>query len=169
MTAFQLSTFAAKCRRRPRYSRTQSESHPLTQDLRMNSFRQDNSMARFALSNPARRCVGRSPQCGMLCICGEVAERLMAPLSKSGSRLHRDVGSNPTLSAIGSEHDPSVAADPERCWSGRTGATGNRVGEQSSRGFESHPLRHHICLTRPDSALGKRILPSLDCHRGAVR
>ena len=29
----------------------------------------------------------------------------------------------------------------ERCWSGRTGATGNRVGEQSSRGFESHPLR----------------------------
>ena len=33
---------------------------------------------------------------------GEVAERLMAPLSKSGSRLHRDVGSNPTLSATGS-------------------------------------------------------------------
>ena len=29
----------------------------------------------------------------------------------------------------------------ERCWSGRTGATGNRVGEKSSRGFESHPLR----------------------------
>ncbi len=30
---------------------------------------------------------------------GEVAERLMAPLSKSGSRHGRDVGSNPTLSA----------------------------------------------------------------------
>ena len=30
----------------------------------------------------------------------------------------------------------------ERCRSGRTGTTGNRVGEQSSRGFESRPLRH---------------------------
>ena len=48
----------------------------------------------------------------------------------------------------------------ERCWSGRTGATGNRVGEQSSRGFESHPLRFmrpsHIIqlgLIRLESAL----------------
>ena len=65
----------------------------------------------------------------------------MAPLSKSGSRLHRDVGSNPTLSAIGSSQDPSSAGVPERCWSGRTGATGNRVGEQSPHGFKSHPLR----------------------------
>ncbi len=29
----------------------------------------------------------------------------------------------------------------ERCRSGRTGATGNRVGAQASRGFESRPLR----------------------------
>ena len=34
----------------------------------------------------------------------------------------------------------------ERCRSGRTGTTGNRVGEQSSRGFESRPLRHILCL-----------------------
>ena len=58
-------------------------------------------MARFALSNWAAGYVGHSPQCDMLYIRGEVAERLMAPLSKSGSRLHRDVGSNPTLSASG--------------------------------------------------------------------
>ena len=30
---------------------------------------------------------------------GEVSERLMVPLSKSGPRLYRGVGSNPTLSA----------------------------------------------------------------------
>jgi hypothetical protein len=35
----------------------------------------------------------------IVAVVGEVAERLMAPLSKSGSRLCRDVGSNPTLSA----------------------------------------------------------------------
>ncbi len=38
-------------------------------------------------------------------------------------------------------HAAMSAGFTERCWSGRTGATGNRVGEQSSRGFESHPLR----------------------------
>ena len=37
--------------------------------------------------------------CYAIALWGEVAERLMAPLSKSGSRLHRDVGSNPSLSA----------------------------------------------------------------------
>jgi hypothetical protein len=31
---------------------------------------------------------------------GEVSEWLMVPLSKSGLRLYRSVGSNPTLSAI---------------------------------------------------------------------
>ena len=48
---------------------------------------------------------------------GEVAERLMAPLSKSGSRLHRDVGSNPTLSAI---LDTEVAPTCGLCKSGMT-------------------------------------------------
>ena len=38
--------------------------------------------------------------CYAIGVLGEVAERLMAPLSKSGSRVYRDVGSNPTLSAI---------------------------------------------------------------------
>jgi hypothetical protein len=38
--------------------------------------------------------------CYAIALEGEVAERLMAPLSKSGSRLCWDVGSNPTLSAI---------------------------------------------------------------------
>ena len=38
----------------------------------------------------------------------------MVPLSKSGLRLYRSVGSNPTLSA-------------ERCWSGLTGTPGERV------------------------------------------
>jgi putative endonuclease len=38
----------------------------------------------------------------------------MVPLSKSGLRLYRSVGSNPTLSA-------------ERCWSGLTGTSGERV------------------------------------------
>ena len=36
---------------------------------------------------------------GKILRCGEVAERLKAPFSKNGSRLSRDVGSNPTLSA----------------------------------------------------------------------
>ena len=45
---------------------------------------------------------------------GEVTERIMVPLSKSGLRLIRSVGSNPTLSA-------------ERCWSGLTGTPGERV------------------------------------------
>ena len=45
---------------------------------------------------------------------GEVTEWLMVPLSKSGLRLYRSVGSNPTLSA-------------ERCWSGLTGTPGERV------------------------------------------
>ena len=38
------------------------------------------------------------------------------------------VGSNPTLSV-------------ERCWSGRSGAPGERVAGLPARGFESHPLR----------------------------
>jgi hypothetical protein len=45
---------------------------------------------------------------------GEVTEWIMVPLSKSGLRLYRSVGSNPTLSA-------------ERCWSGLTGTPGERV------------------------------------------
>ena len=45
---------------------------------------------------------------------GEVTEWFMVPLSKSGLRLYRSVGSNPTLSA-------------ERCWSGLTGTPGERV------------------------------------------
>jgi hypothetical protein len=45
---------------------------------------------------------------------GEVSERLMVPLSKSGVAHKATVGSNPTLSA-------------ERCWSGRSGAPGERV------------------------------------------
>ena len=31
----------------------------------------------------------------------------------------------------------------ERCWSGRTGTPGKRVGAQVSRGFESRPLRQN--------------------------
>ncbi len=38
------------------------------------------------------------------------------------------MGSNPTLSG-------------ERCWSGRSGAPGERVAGLPARGFESHPLR----------------------------
>ena len=41
---------------------------------------------------------------------GQVAERLNAPVSKTGSRLVRDVGSNPTLS-VGKKaisHQPSA-------------------------------------------------------------
>jgi hypothetical protein len=45
---------------------------------------------------------------------GEVTEWFMVPLSKSGLRLYRSVGSNPTLSV-------------ERCWSGLTGTPGERV------------------------------------------
>ena len=59
---------------------------------------------------------------------GEVSEWFMVPLSKSGLRLYRSVGSNPTLSV-------------ERCWSGRSGAPGERVAGLPARGFESHPLR----------------------------
>ena len=36
----------------------------------------------------------------------------------------------------------STRATAERCQSGRMGATGNRVGVNASRGFESRPLRH---------------------------
>ncbi len=43
-----------------------------------------------------------------------MTEWFMVPLSKSGLRLIRSVGSNPTLSA-------------ERCWSGLTGTPGERV------------------------------------------
>lgn len=33
----------------------------------------------------------------------------------------------------------------ERCWSGRTGTTGNRVCLKGHQGFESLPLRHSLC------------------------
>ena len=84
---------------------------------------------------------------------------MKVPLSKSG-RAQVLVGSNPTLSANlsgllcgpGMGHAGSVllwgrlvdaqgSLSAERCWSGRTGAPGERVGEFSPRGFESHPLR----------------------------
>ena len=55
------------------------------------------------------------------------------------------VGSNPTLSAT-----DSSPSSPERCWSGRSGTPGKRVGAQVPRGFESHPLRHdHANPTPP--------------------
>ena len=67
------------------------------------------------------------------------------------------VGSNPTLSARCNPRAADAALSPgkcprarsaptpERCWSGRSGTPGKRVGAQVPRGFESHPLRH----TRP--------------------
>ena len=48
---------------------------------------------------------------------GEMAERFKAAVSKTVVGASSTVGSNPTLSAI-----------MERCRSGRTGTTGNRVG-----------------------------------------
>ena len=42
----------------------------------------------------------------------------------------------------------STRATAERCQSGRMGATGNRVGVNASRGFESRPLRH-IHIVKP--------------------
>ena len=61
---------------------------------------------------------------------GEVSEWLMVPLSKSGLRYKRSVGSNPTLSAKEAFVRP-IGFRPsnvtERCWSGLSGAPGERV------------------------------------------
>ena len=50
----------------------------------------------------------------------------------------------------------------ERCRSGRTGATGNRVGVQASRGFESRPLRHYDI---PNSEYTDGFTQALSCCR----
>ena len=54
------------------------------------------------------------------------------------------VGSNPTLSV-------------ERCWSGRSGAPGERVAGLPARGFESHPLR----FFNPEALIYRRELMKL--------
>ena len=59
---------------------------------------------------------------------GEVAERLMVPLSKSGILSKNGiVGSNPTLSAKDSGLNDDYCLILERCPSGRRSTTGNRV------------------------------------------
>ena len=66
---------------------------------------------------------------------GEVTEWLMVPLSKSGVQ-QCTVGSNPTLSA-------------ERCWSGRSGAPGERVSRKRPWvRIPPSPPPHHWEATR---------------------
>ena len=55
-------------------------------------------------------------------------------------------------------HIQNVATYKERCWSGRTGTPGKRVGMQVSRGFESHSLRQNL-----NSKINKLIKDSKPC------
>ena len=68
---------------------------------------------------------------------GEVSEWFMVPLSKSGLRYKRSVGSNPTLSAT-----RLIISGEVLEWSNRR-AWRARVAF-GYRGFESHPLRHSL-------------------------
>jgi hypothetical protein len=56
----------------------------------------------------------------------------MVPLSKSGLRLYRSVGSNPTLSAK-TDYGEVLEWSNRRAWRARVAF--------GYRGFESHPLR----------------------------
>ncbi len=68
---------------------------------------------------------------------GEVSEWPKEPISKIGrcGDVPRGFESHPLRQVFFS------ATSPERCWSGRSGTPGKRVGLQGPRGFESHPLR----------------------------
>ena len=72
---------------------------------------------------------------------GEVSEWPKEPISKIGrcSDVPRGFESHPLRQ---NNHEADVAEPVERCWSGRSGTPGKRVGAQVPRGFESHPLRH---------------------------
>ena len=64
--------------------------------------------------------------------------------SRKAVSLLASVGSNPTLSAfytLAYSISRYSFLRAERCWSGRSGAPGERVSPFGDRGFESHPLR----------------------------
>jgi hypothetical protein len=71
---------------------------------------------------------------------GGVTEWLKVPLSKSGVALRLPWVRIPPPPLSGGKQN-HVAVIMERCWSGRSGAPGERVYPLGYRGFESHPLR----------------------------
>ena len=88
---------------------------------------------------------GRNAQGAAYTDFGEVSEWPKEPISKIGrcGDVPRGFESHPLrqpeYSAI--PHVGCWRGSTERCWSGRSGTPGKRVGVQAPRGFESHPLR----------------------------